>query len=231
MNKQKITHTIFDFDGVVADTENVFAQFDCNLLNNVLLKASHPPALTPTYIRTLAGNTGERKLDIIAEQHGFSPLLYKDDYLKARTEERTTLFRNYNVSLGKNLKDFLLQHPGKYALATNKVSKKLTHDMSHMKLDSLFDIIITSDPPMKKKPAPDMLLEAAKRLNTQPENCMYIGDNTLDMQAAKNAGMTPVGFIIEGKKGHEKRAQDLKNHGAALIIDDFHDLTPYVVLP
>ncbi|MGH1404514.1 MAG: HAD family hydrolase [Alphaproteobacteria bacterium] len=220
-------YAIFDFDGVVADTENVFAQFDCDLLNAILKKAGKPPSLTPKDIRVLAGNTGENKLNLIAKEHNFSPEIYKEEFLNNRAKERTTLFKTYTVSLGKNLRPFLDQHTGKCALATNKIAKKLHNDMALMEIDHLFDIKITSDPPMRKKPEPDMLLEAAEKLQAKPSECIYIGDNTLDMLAAQNAGMIPVGFIIEGKNNHEDRAKDLKKHGATLIIDDFHELTPY----
>jgi beta-phosphoglucomutase-like phosphatase (HAD superfamily) len=38
-------YAIFDFDGVIADTETVFARFDCALLNDVLVKAGLEPSL------------------------------------------------------------------------------------------------------------------------------------------------------------------------------------------
>lgn len=42
------------------------------------------------------------------------------------------------------------------------------------------------------KPAPDLLLQAAERLDTAPRDCWYVGDATWDMLAASAAGMVGV---------------------------------------
>lgn len=42
------------------------------------------------------------------------------------------------------------------------------------------------------KPAPDLLLLAARKLRTQPADCWYIGDSVWDMRAANAAGMVGV---------------------------------------
>ncbi len=223
------THYIFDFDGVVADTEAVFARFDCDLLNKVMLKSGNDATLTPTDIRKLAGNNDVGKLNIIAQNHEFDPSLYMDEFQESRKKLRATLFRDNPVTLGKNIKYFIDMLNGRLALATNKTEKTLRHDLLLMGIEELFDTIITSDPPMKKKPSPDMLIEAARKLNTDPKCCAYIGDNVLDMQASTNAGMTPIGFIIEGRKHNEERIAELTKAGASMIIDDFSDLTPYVI--
>ena len=52
-----------------------------------------------------------------------------------------------------------------------------------------------------KKPHPEPLLEAARRLDVAPEACWYLGDHVRDMQAAKAAGMPAIavgyGYIAE----------------------------------
>lgn len=222
-------HTaIFDYDGVVADTETVFADFDCALLNDVLVKAGLEPALTPAEVRKLAGNSEIKKLEIIAQRFGFEAELYLPDFKAIRDEKRKTLFRDHRVPFGDGLKDFVAQMDRRCALASNKSSGKLFHDMGLMGITDLFDVTIPCDPPFRKKPEPDILIEAAKQLNAAPQNCIYIGDNTLDMMAAKAAGMTPVGFVIEGKDGHQERIDALNEHGAAIVVDSFADLTPYI---
>ena len=42
------------------------------------------------------------------------------------------------------------------------------------------------------KPAPDLLLLAARKLRTQPADCWYVGDSVWDMRAANAAGMVGV---------------------------------------
>lgn len=225
------SHFIFDFDGTIADTENIFAQFDCTLLNNVLRRENISYTLTIEEVRALAGNNDVSKLEIIAKRFNFNPEDQKEEFLKERAQKRNILFKNTPAPLAKNVKTFIKRLDGKCAIATNKSGKRLHMDLKTMELDNLFDIIVTCDPPLKKKPAPDMLLEAAKKLNIPPESCAYIGDNTLDMEATKNANMTPIGFIIEGIKENEERKNALAQAGATMIIDDFADLIPYIIEP
>ncbi len=224
----KIQCVIFDFDGVVADTETVFSHFDCRLLNDVLGRANIEDTLRVADIRALAGNSAERKLELVAERLSIDLSPYEEEFIEIRTKERKTLFRDHPVPLGKNLKKFLGLLDNRYGLATNKLEAKLFPDMALIGVLDLFPVLVTSDAPMCKKPAPDMLLQAASELEVAPESCAYVGDNVLDMQAAVNAGMMPIGFIIEGKKGYEQRAGELLENGAHDVIDDFMSLEPYL---
>ncbi len=221
---------IFDFDGVVADTESIFAHFDCNLINIYLQKAGFSNRVTPPDIRQLAGNQGDKKLLKTGEVLGVDLAPYEKEFIKERTIKRETLFAKHKPSLGKNLEPLLEKLGKKHsAIATNKLANKLEHDLKHMSYDHLFDIIITSDHPMRRKPAPDMILEAMKRIDAKPETCAYIGDNINDIIAAKAAGITPIGFIIEGLQNAPDRAKTLKDHGAVMVIDDFANLIPYIL--
>lgn len=54
-----------------------------------------------------------------------------------------------------------------------------------------FQVVVSGDDPEVKngKPAPDLLLVTAQRLNLSAQECVYVGDNPADMQAADAAGM------------------------------------------
>ena len=56
-------------------------------------------------------------------------------------------------------------------------------------LYSLFETFVTADDPVKPKPAPDIFLEAARRIGILPEHCQVFEDSDLGLQAARDAGM------------------------------------------
>ena len=56
-------------------------------------------------------------------------------------------------------------------------------------LFDLFDVIITGDDPFKPKPAPEIFIEAARRINVQPEYCQVFEDGDPGLEAATKAGM------------------------------------------
>jgi beta-phosphoglucomutase-like phosphatase (HAD superfamily) len=56
----------------------------------------------------------------------------------------------------------------------------------------LFDAIVTSEDVTRQKPAPDIFLEAARRIGVPPRFCRAYEDTELGLQAIRAAGMTAV---------------------------------------
>ncbi|MFC1563438.1 HAD family hydrolase [candidate division KSB1 bacterium] len=52
-----------------------------------------------------------------------------------------------------------------------------------------FKVILTADDPIRPKPAPDIFIEAAKRINVEPGFCQVFEDGELGLKAAEQAGM------------------------------------------
>ena len=55
--------------------------------------------------------------------------------------------------------------------------------------ESLFDIVLGPEDAGRHKPAPDILLLAMARLGVGPEETLYVGDMTVDIQTARAAGV------------------------------------------
>ena len=72
------------------------------------------------------------------------------------------------------------------------------------------------------KPAPDLLLLAAKRLGVPPSRCWAIGDSTWDMRATVAAGMTAIGVTA----GSAVAAEALAEAGASLVLATLAELRP-----
>ena len=58
-----------------------------------------------------------------------------------------------------------------------------------------FHVIVTSQTCKYTKPFPDPLLYAAKEMGIEPQYCLMVGDTTVDIKAAKLAGMKAVGVL------------------------------------
>lgn len=58
-----------------------------------------------------------------------------------------------------------------------------------LKLEHYFDVFITAEDVKRHKPHPDPFLEAARRLNVNPEVCLVFEDADLGIESAKRAGM------------------------------------------
>lgn len=73
---------------------------------------------------------------------------------------------------------------------------------------------------LRGKPAPDLFLEAAKRLGVEPERAAVIEDAIAGVEAARVGGFgLVVGIDREGRG-------DLEAHGADMVVSDVGDLVP-----
>jgi beta-phosphoglucomutase-like phosphatase (HAD superfamily) len=61
--------------------------------------------------------------------------------------------------------------------------------LEHLKISHLFDAVVTSEMVKNQKPAPDIFLEAARRIGVDPKFCRAYEDTDLGMQAIRAAGM------------------------------------------
>src|SRR5271170_2482476 len=64
--------------------------------------------------------------------------------------------------------------------------------LDHLNIRHLFDAVVTNEMVKNQKPAPDIFLEAAKRIGVEPKFCRAYEDTDLGMQAIRSAGMDAV---------------------------------------
>ncbi|HEX6655179.1 MAG TPA: HAD family phosphatase [Candidatus Limnocylindria bacterium] len=74
----------------------------------------------------------------------------------------------------------------------------------------------------RAKPAPDLMLAAARELAVPPDQCWCVGDSTWDMRAAAAAGMTPVAVLA----GSAIAPHDLREAGAVACVAQLDNLIP-----
>ena len=86
------------------------------------------------------------------------------------------------------------EHFGKIPLAvasggTKPVIEKV---LRHLGIRELFAAVVTSEDVVKQKPAPDIFLEAARRIGVKPGFCRAYEDTDLGLEAIRSAGMQAV---------------------------------------
>jgi len=78
------------------------------------------------------------------------------------------------------------------AVASGGTRKIIEQVLSHLGILELFDAVVTSEDVENQKPAPDIFLEAAKRIGVPAKFCRAYEDTDLGMQAIRAAGMEAV---------------------------------------
>ena len=75
------------------------------------------------------------------------------------------------------------------AVASNGNRDHVRASLGGVRLLQLFDVIVGREQVEHGKPAPDLYLEAARRLNVAPERCVVFEDSREGIEAARRAGM------------------------------------------
>jgi HAD superfamily hydrolase (TIGR01509 family) len=88
-------------------------------------------------------------------------------------------------------------------------------------LADAFQATVSSEEVERGKPAPDVYLEAAKRLGIEPTACVAIEDSTNGIRSAHAAGMT---VIAVPNRDFPPEADVLSL--AALVLDSLEELSP-----
>ncbi|MFH1752485.1 MAG: HAD family phosphatase [archaeon] len=77
----------------------------------------------------------------------------------------------------------------KLAVASSGVSKNIQTVLELLKVKHFFQVIVSGQFVEKSKPEPDIFLEAARKLEVKPEDCLVLEDAQVGVEAGFNAGM------------------------------------------
>jgi HAD superfamily hydrolase (TIGR01509 family) len=113
----------------------------------------------------------------------------------------------------------------RWAVATSSRREQVAASIAALGLASA-PLVVDGTHVRHAKPAPDLLLLAAQELDVAPRDAWYVGDSTWDMQAARAAGMRPIG-VTTGSAG----AAALRQAGAAAVLAALGELLPLLDVP
>ena len=119
--------------------------------------------------------------------------------------------------------DTLKKKKIKMGIATSNSKELIAAVNEAYHFDEYMSCIVTACSVNKGKPAPDVYLEAARRLGVKPEECLVFEDIIKGIEAGKNAGMKvcAVEDSYSAKQREEKQKisdyyiesyDDIKNH-------------------
>lgn len=78
------------------------------------------------------------------------------------------------------------------AVASGGTQQIINQVLEHLKIRHWFDAIVTSEMVKHQKPAPDIFLEAARRIGVPPQFCRAYEDTDIGLRAIRAAGMDAV---------------------------------------
>jgi beta-phosphoglucomutase-like phosphatase (HAD superfamily) len=133
---------------------------------------------------------GKPEEDIVVEYNrGFerffdpvSTVKTKHEYFYSRLEELKPI---------PHVVEIACKHQGvlPMAVASGGTRRTVDLELETLQIKDLFGVILTADDDFTPKPAPDIFLEAARRMKVPPEYCQVFEDGDLGLEGARIAGM------------------------------------------
>lgn len=175
-------HIIFDLDGTLLDS---IEDLTCSV--NYALTRYGLPARTTKEVSAFLGN-GIRYLVEHAVPEGFADTPQFEpvfeafrDYYVVHCLDFTKPYDGIMTMLG------LLKAQGcSLAIVSNKLQPAVTQIQERF-FDGIVDVAIGEGPSLRRKPAPDMVIEAMHQLGATAANSLYVGDTEVDIATARAA--------------------------------------------
>ena len=180
---------IFDLDGTLLSTLN-----DLATSTNYALRWAGMPERTIEEIRMFVGN-GVKLLMERAIPNGINNPKFEETYAKFREhylEHNLDTTSPYD-GIPELLRE--LKRRGKrLAIVSNKFYAA-TQDLAKHFFPDTIKVAIGERETIRKKPAPDTVLEALRQLEASKEGAVYIGDSDVDIMTAKNCGLPCISVL------------------------------------
>ncbi|MCC4341957.1 HAD family hydrolase [Limosilactobacillus reuteri] len=193
MNKmaQKIENFIFDIDGTLIDTIDMYMP----AMIDTLAQHGHPvaPDKVEQTKHDLFGITGQDALRLAGISEDEIPAIQQDWFKLAyqRADQVKVI-----EGIPEMLNTLANREDAKIAIATSKLTDEYQeYFVNKYDFAKLFKVAITSADTKRHKPDPAPILAAMDKMGADPATTVYVGDTINDMKAAHAAGAKFAGAL------------------------------------
>jgi HAD superfamily hydrolase (TIGR01509 family) len=206
---------IFDCDGVLVDSETM----SCRIVADVLAQAGFSLTCEDVVSQFIGVSDCEMYTEM-ERQHGKTiPVELRrriaDDVLEALSSR---------LEPTDGIHDALRAIALPKCVASGSDGVRVRESLARTGLLEFFSPhIFTTEKVARGKPAPDVFLYAAERLQVSPERCVVVEDSRAGVQAGRAAGMSVLGYVGASHCGAD-HADALLGDGAVHVFDSMHRL-------
>ena len=211
-----INNIIFDFDGVIVDSEVLASKAFVKYFNNLGY------SLKEEQFYKYAGNKTVEVINLLSEK-------YKIENKEKFTEEIFSIVAEIyskDLKLVEGAKDFITRSSRKHFIGSNSNKDRILDGLRFVNLDKLFlkDHVYSFDMVERPKPDPDIYLKVLNDNALDIEETVIIEDSGVGVKAATAAGVRVFG-LTAGKHWHSNRDNnELFDNGALNVFSNYESL-------
>lgn len=206
---------IFDCDGVLVESEAIFARVDAEMLSALGFE------ITESEIRSrFAGISTRDMLRTLEEEQNRRP---PDGFLEERQARLDEVFERELVAM-PGIHDALERIAIPVCVASSATAHRIAKSLKIVGLFEPFQPhLFSSEMVENGKPAPDLFLHAAASLQVRPGATAVVEDSVHGIKGARAAGMRAIGFA-GASHCEPDHAGRLEEAGAEQVLHDLRDL-------
>jgi len=208
-----IKNIIFDFDGVLVDSEILVAKAFVKYMKNFGIE------LDEKEFANFAGKKTVQVIDILSQKYSikdqqkFSTDI-KDISLNIYKNELTTVEGAY---------EFVSKTKLNLYIGSNSVKDRIIDGLQRVELNKYFkpEQVYSFDLVEKPKPSPDVYLKAIKDNNLNKKHTIIIEDSMVGVKAGVSAGVKVIGLTAGGHWYENRDEKDLLEAGAIAVTNNY----------
>jgi HAD superfamily hydrolase (TIGR01509 family) len=221
MSKSNQQLVIFDFDGVIVDSETI----SVDLLIAEMSQHGLDLTANQAYDAFLGKQVAKADQSVMAA-FGIEVPPLDEAAFKAK------LFQLFDAQL-KPISGILGAYnaiKGQRCIASSSSMDRILRSLAITGLDTVIDCIkFGAGTVSRGKPAPDLFLHAATHHGVRPENCIVVEDSPAGISAALAAGMKCIGFVGGSHATPASLKAKLAELGPNLIIETMSQLPEAII--
>lgn len=206
---------IFDMDGVLIDSEPDHYRIEDELFKKLGIKVDYDEH------ESFCGTTTYYMWGAVKEKYNLKESV--TELVKADRTSYTKYLNDFPQKIRaidgvKELIQKLYENDIIMAVASSSPVDVVKTVINTLNLDKYFKVLVNGDEVKNSKPAPDIFLAAAKKIDVKPFECLVVEDSENGVEAAKKAKMKCMGY----RNIHSGR-QNLSD--ADIIAESFNDVS------
>lgn len=209
---------IWDFDGVIADTEKLWLK-NRQILMKEALGIDWDWETVNHYLRGTGDKTKRDVLDSLG-------IATDDAFWDKSIEMDVEVMNTKGFELTDGIEEIFKNKNIKQCIATGGVKSKtaLKIDIAGIRKYFPENHVFTVDMVEHGKPEPDLFLLAAKKMGEKPEDCVVVEDSIAGLTAAIKAGCLPIAFLAGDLSGNNNHLTKVKNLGVPYITHNMEEV-------
>jgi beta-phosphoglucomutase-like phosphatase (HAD superfamily) len=211
-----IKNIIFDFDGVLVDSEILVAKAFAKYMLNFGIEINEKE------FAHFAGKKTFEVIEILSEKYSIkNQQKFFDDIM----EIASNIYKK-ELTLVQGAHNFVSNANQKLFIGSNSIKNRILDGLYRVKLNQYFkaDQVYSFDLVENPKPHPDIYLKAIEDNNLQKDETIIIEDSSVGVRAGVSAGVKVIGITAGGHWHEQRDDKELLEAGAIAVTNNYNKI-------